>query len=85
MNAQNNNLIADYERHIAELEKIVTAMENGELSLDEALKQYEHGITLVRHCQQALDAAEQKIHILTENVHGEESLTPYIEAEDNNH
>lgn len=74
-----NNPIADYEKHVAALEKIVTQMESGELSLDKALKEYEKGIALIRECQKALDAAEQKISILSQNSHGEETLEPFEE------
>lgn len=63
----NKNPLADYEQHIRQLESLIGALENGELSLNDALKQYEQGIALVRACQQALDAAEQKIQMLNAN------------------
>ena len=40
-------------------------MEAGELSLEESLSAFERGIALTRSCQQALQAAEQKVEILT--------------------
>jgi len=54
----------DFEKSLAELEQIVERMEQGELSLDEALKQFERGIALTRSCQTALQQAEQKVEIL---------------------
>jgi len=44
----------------------VERMEEGEMSLEESLKSYERGIELSRVCQKSLDAAEQRIQILTE-------------------
>jgi exodeoxyribonuclease VII small subunit len=41
-------------------------MEEGDLSLEESLKTYERGIELSRACQKSLDAAEQRIRILSE-------------------
>lgn len=41
-------------------------MEQGDTTLEEALKQFERGIELTRTCQQALKAAEQKVEILIE-------------------
>lgn len=79
MTEDSDNPIADYERHVATLEKIITAMEAGELSLEEALRQYEQGITLIRKCQKALDSAEQKVRILDEDACGEETLAPFHE------
>ncbi|MFY7698629.1 MAG: exodeoxyribonuclease VII small subunit [Legionella sp.] len=54
-----------FEKSIAELETIVKQLEKGELSLDESLKQFEHGINLARTCQTVLNEAEQKIKMLT--------------------
>ena len=54
----------DFEKSLAELEQIVERMEQGELSLDESLKQFERGVALARSCQTALQQAEQKVEIL---------------------
>jgi exodeoxyribonuclease VII small subunit len=53
-----------FEQMIAELALIVQQLEQGELSLDEALQQFERGILLARQSQQQLQAAEQKVQIL---------------------
>jgi exodeoxyribonuclease VII small subunit len=55
---------ADFERSLAELEDIVARLEQGELSLEESLQQFERGIGLTRVCQHALQQAEQKVEIL---------------------
>ena len=54
-----------FEESLSELEALVESMESGELSLEESLSAFEHGIALTRSCQQALEAAEQKVEILT--------------------
>lgn len=54
----------DFEQALAELEAIVQRMEQGELPLEESLAQFERGVRLARQCQQALDAAEQKVDAL---------------------
>lgn len=54
----------DFEKSLAELEKIVEKMEGGELSLEESLRQFERGVSLARNCQQALQSAEQKVELL---------------------
>lgn len=53
-----------FEQAIAELESIVAAMEHDDLPLEEALSRYQRGVSLLRHCQGTLNAAEQKIRIL---------------------
>lgn len=57
----------DFEKSLAELEALVTAMEEGDLSLEESLKAFEDGIRLTRNCQAALQQAEQKVQILMDN------------------
>ena len=55
---------ADFEGSLAELEAIVDRLEQGELSLDESLQQFERGVQLTRACQAALKQAEHKVEIL---------------------
>jgi exodeoxyribonuclease VII small subunit len=50
-----------FEAALAELEEIVAALEEGNLSLDEAISLYERGQVLVRLCQSRLDQAELRI------------------------
>ncbi|EXJ13402.1 exodeoxyribonuclease VII small subunit [Imhoffiella purpurea] len=55
-----------FEQALAELEGLVDALERGEMSLEESLTAFERGIGLHRLCQQSLDAAEQRVRILTD-------------------
>ncbi|MDD5225778.1 MAG: exodeoxyribonuclease VII small subunit [Candidatus Omnitrophica bacterium] len=59
-----------FEKALEDLEKIVEAMESGELTLDQALKKYEEGVGLVRACQSKLTETEKKIEILTKGLDG---------------
>ena len=65
-----------FEQMIAELESIVQQLEQGDLSLDDALAQFERGIALTRASQQQLQAAEQKVQILLQ-PNAQEQLTPF--------
>jgi exodeoxyribonuclease VII small subunit len=56
--------VAEFERSLGELENIVARLEQGELSLEESLQQFERGVGLTRICQNALQQAEQKIEVL---------------------
>lgn len=66
----------DFEAALEELEKLVATMEDGELPLEETLKQFERGIDLTRQCQKALADAEQKVDILLEKS-GRTDLEPF--------
>ncbi len=66
----------NFEETLAELEKLITNLEKGDLSLDESLSGFKHGIELTRQCQSALDNAQQTVELLTNNQ-DEESLKPF--------
>ena len=59
-----------FEKALEDLEKIVEAMESGELTLDQALKKYEDGVGLVRACQSKLVETEKRIEVLTKTLDG---------------
>ena len=63
-----------YEEALAELEKIVAALEEGQNPLDEAMKMFERGQALVTRCGELLEAAELKVQKLSG-----ESLSPLEE------
>ena len=53
-----------FEQAIAELETIVQAMEEGNLTLDECVEKYQRGEKLAAFCQQALASARKKLQVL---------------------
>ena len=68
-----------FEEALEKLEKIVSDLEGGDLTLDQALKKYEDGIALSRGCVKSLHQAEQKIQVLTEKMNSEEDLVDFNE------
>ena len=71
----------DFEQALAELERLVERLERGDLPLEEALKTFERGVTLTRHCQSALKDAQQKVEILLKRG-GTARIEPFAEPED---
>ena len=59
-----NSKVPDFEQALTELEALTERLELGDLPLDEALKLFERGVALTRHCQSSLQAAQQKVEIL---------------------
>ncbi len=66
----------DFEASLAQLEKLVARMEDGEMSLEESLKAFEEGVKLTRLCQETLTTAQQKVQVLMEQQSGKVSLKP---------
>jgi exodeoxyribonuclease VII small subunit len=58
--------VASFEASLDALEQLVEKMEHGELSLEESLAAYEHGVGLYRRCQQALEQAELRVKLLSD-------------------
>ena len=56
--------LGQLEKSLEELEALVVRLEGGELSLEQALEEFERGVKLTRLCQSALKEAEQKVEIL---------------------
>jgi len=54
-----------FEAALDELQTIVESLESGEQALEVSLLQFERGISLARFCQDNLQAAEQKIMLLS--------------------
>jgi exodeoxyribonuclease VII small subunit len=55
---------ASYELAIAELDRLVQAMEAGQMPLDQLLDSYRRGADLLDFCRQRLDAVEQQVKVL---------------------
>ena len=60
-----------FETSLAELEQIVTKLEDGDLPLEESLELFEKGIKLSRECRERLTKAERRIEILMKDADGE--------------
>ena len=53
-----------FEAALAELEKIVSGMEAGQMPLEKSLAAYKRGAELLKYCQSALQDAQQQVKIL---------------------
>ena len=53
-----------FEAAMERLEEITRHLESGAEGLDESLKLYEEGVSLIRLCTQKLESAEQSVKVL---------------------
>jgi exodeoxyribonuclease VII small subunit len=65
----------NFEDALDELEQIVNQIENDEIKLESALEKYQHGINLVKFCQDKLAVVEQKIKIFDTDTNGLKDIT----------
>ena len=64
--AQDTSPVADFEQSMQALEELVGKMEAGEMSLEDSLAAYERGVGLYRRCQAALEQAELRVRLLSD-------------------
>ncbi len=50
-----------FEQAIDKLSEIVSKIEHGDINLESSIEEYEHGMSLIKHCRQILRTAEQRI------------------------
>lgn len=73
----------DFEKSLAELEKIVNDLESGALTLDESIAAFERGIELSKLCQKRLVAAEERVKKLIEKSDTDFELEAFDEENNN--
>lgn len=66
-----------FETALLELEGVVRELEDSRLGLEEALARYEHGVGLIKQCQEQLLQAEQRILLLARGDNDQPVLQPF--------
>lgn len=69
-----------FEQALERLEQIVRAMEAGDLPLEQAIAEFQEGMSLARVCREKLDQAEQKIEMLVQEA-GQLTKKPFATEE----
>lgn len=60
----------DFEAALKDLESVVERLEEGDLPLEESVKEWERGIKLQESCETVLRSAEQKVDVLLKKSGG---------------
>lgn len=66
-----------FDTELNRLETIVQKLESGQLSLEEALREFEVGVTLSKVLQQQLAEAQRKVEVLKQGLGGEYRTDPF--------
>ncbi|HEY1852437.1 MAG TPA: exodeoxyribonuclease VII small subunit [Candidatus Binataceae bacterium] len=66
-----------FEDQLENLESIVTRIDSGELSLEESIDAFEHGVKLVRSLNHKLDEVERRVEVLTRGASGDLKSSAY--------
>jgi exodeoxyribonuclease VII small subunit len=69
-----------FEDAIRELEQVVTALDRGDVALEESIKLYERGAALKARCEAKLKEAEEKVAQITLDASGQPTGTTPVEG-----
>lgn len=61
---KNENI--SFEKNIEDLEKIVKKLDDGNLTLDESLEEFQKGIEAYKNCKEMLSQVEGKVKLIIE-------------------
>ena len=67
----------NFEEAMRRLEEIVHDLENGDLPLEESLKVFEEGMSLISLCSEKLEEVEQKVTKLVKESDGKYVHQPF--------
>jgi exodeoxyribonuclease VII small subunit len=67
---------ASYDALVERLEKVVAALEAGDLSLEQSVERFAEGVSLARDAGQRLDLAERRVEQLVKDAAGGETIAP---------
>jgi exodeoxyribonuclease VII small subunit len=65
-----------FEEAFAQLEAAVSALQDGQMPLEQALQQYQEGMRLAQHCNELLRKAELTVQQLSVDSTGALSIQP---------
>ena len=69
-----------FEEAMAELEKVVSKLERGDVALEASIALYERGAALKAHCEEKLKTAEEKVAAIQLNRDGRPAGVTKIEG-----
>ena len=69
-----------FEAAMAELEQVVSQLEQGDVALEDRIKLYERGALLKARCEEKLKEAEEKVSQITLGADGQPTgMTPFAD------
>ena len=70
-----------FEEGLQRLEQIVGTLDEGEVSVDEALALFKEGLSLTKELSKRLDDIERKVEILVKKENGSVGKKPFLQEE----
>jgi exodeoxyribonuclease VII small subunit len=66
-----------YDVIVARLERVVTELESGQLSLEQSIEKFAEGVRLAKDASRKLEDAERRVEQLVRGADGEDATVPF--------
>ncbi len=66
-----------YDAIVKRLERVVTELESGQLSLEQSVEKFAEGVRLARDASRKLDEAERRVELLVRSADGGDEAVPF--------
>ncbi len=66
-----------YDAIVARLERVVSDLESGQLSLEQSIERFAEGVKLAKDASRKLDDAERRVELLVRGADGEDEAVPF--------
>jgi exodeoxyribonuclease VII small subunit len=65
-----------YDAIVARLERVVSELEGGQLTLEQSIERFAEGVRLAKDASRKLDDAERRVEMLVRGADGEDEAVP---------
>jgi exodeoxyribonuclease VII small subunit len=65
-----------YDALVARLERVVSELESGQLTLEQSIERFADGVRLAKDASRKLDEAERRVEMLVRGADGEDETVP---------
>ncbi len=66
-----------YDAIVARLERVVSDLESGQLTLEQSIERFAEGVRLAKDASKKLDEAERRVELLVRGADGEDEAVPF--------
>ncbi len=66
-----------YDAIVARLERVVTDLESGQLTLEQSIEKFAEGVLLAKDASRKLDDAERRVELLVRGADGGDDAVPF--------
>jgi len=70
-----------YDAIVARLERVVSELESGQLTLEQSIEKFADGVRLAKDASRKLDEAERRVEMLVRGADGEDEAVPFESTE----